>query len=472
MNYCRRSRNWMKLKFWRDIHHLTLTVGLLAKKEVAKTVADPTFLGPVVCDDDRKSLGLSQRNHTPDAPPIWTPSSPHSLRQDCNVSSEPGNDHSNTEVGSAAPDPLLDGLLSSAQNGEFHSTVIKLNHQEDSSSPQVNNVPHGGTLSTSPTAGRDVCRAVPAHRERLKAFSTAGPAGVISSWTSPNAFSPPVHPPSVSSTLQRSSPSVLPPDTQPSRTMQLDSLPLSIPAHLEDCGRPTGTAVLGSRHKGIDSEAGTSSSRTALGSLPSRLRTSAAQGTSMRARRRRRDPVPQSSNATSARSDLAPEASLSSSDDFPIATSRSSGLPLSQVSNFPDVSLARKDAKTQAVKRIPKSMPQPPPSRLVPELLDKSFIRSDKASLDEDDPPCASGKARKCRSPKDYRISSRPRDTSSPDCFRVLSGNSVSGFGSAALEWQDHDFEDLVFFIPPDCPMSTPVASRKRASRKVACRES
>src|SRR6266566_9577291 len=40
-------------------------------------------------------------------------------------------------------------------------------------------------------------------------------------------------------------------------------LPLSIPAHwhLEDCGRPT--AVLGSRHKGIDSEAGTSPSRAA-----------------------------------------------------------------------------------------------------------------------------------------------------------------------------------------------------------------
>ena len=30
-HYCRRSRNWMNLTFWRDIHHLTVTVGLLAQ---------------------------------------------------------------------------------------------------------------------------------------------------------------------------------------------------------------------------------------------------------------------------------------------------------------------------------------------------------------------------------------------------------------------------------------------------------
>jgi hypothetical protein len=245
----------------------------------------------------------------------------------------------------------------------------------------------------------------------------------MSSWSSPNTLSPPVHPPSVSSTLdcqdvQSSSPSVLLLDAQPSRTTQLNSLPLSIPAHLEDRGKPT--AVLGSRHKGIESEAGTSS-RTALGSLPSRLRTSADQGTSMRARRRR-DPVPQSSNIISARSDLAPEAFHSSSDDFFITTSRSSRVPLSQISNLPDVPLALKDAKTQIVKRITKSMPRPLPSCLVPELLDQAFIRSDEASLDEDDSPCASGKARKGRRPNDHRVSSRPRDTSSPDCF--LPGDS------------------------------------------------
>jgi hypothetical protein len=249
----------------------------------------------------------------------------------------------------------------------------------------------------------------------------------MSSWTSPNTFLPLVHPPSDSSALdrqdiQRSSRSVLPLDAQPSRTTQLDSLPLSIPAHLEDCTRPT--AVLRSRHKGIDSEAGSSSKRTALGSLSSRLRTSADQGILMRARRRRRGHVPQLSNVTSARPDLAPEAFHSSSDVFLVTTSCSSGLPLSQISNLPDVSLVRKDAKTQAVKRIPKSMPRPPPSRLVPELLDQAFIQSNETSLDEDDPPWASGKARKGRRPNDYRISSWSRDISSPDCFRVLSGDS------------------------------------------------
>jgi hypothetical protein len=258
----------------------------------------------------------------------------------------------------------------------------------------------------SPTAGQGVCRAVPAHHGRLNPFSAAGPAGVMSSQTSALDCQD----------AQRSLPSVSLLDAQPSRTTQPDSLPLSIPAHLEDCGRST--AVLGSRHKGIDSEAGTSSSRTALRSLPSRLGTSADQGTSMRARRRQRDPVPRSS----ARFDKAPEAFLSSSYDFPITPSRSSGLPLSQIFNLPDVSLACKDAKTQAVKRIPKSMPRPPPSHLVPELLNQAFIESDEASLDEDDSPCASGKAPKGSRPNDYRISSHPRDTSSPDCF--LSGDS------------------------------------------------
>ncbi|KAI0279645.1 hypothetical protein BGY98DRAFT_967794 [Russula aff. rugulosa BPL654] len=314
---------------------------------------------------------------------------------------------------------------------------------------------------------------MPSHHVRLEQFSTSGTTGVISSWTSPNPFSesPPV-PPNISSALdchdaQRSGPSVLLLDAQPSRTTQPGSLPLSIPARLEDCDRPT--TALGSRQKGIDSnsEAGTSSSRTAaLESLASRFCTSADQGTSMRARRRRRDTVTKSSNITGARSDLSPEAILSSSDDFPISTFRSSGLPPSHTSNLTDVSLVRKDAKKQAVKRIPKSIPGPPRSRLVSESLDEALIQleSDEESLDEDNPPCASGKAQKGRRTNDYRISSRLRDTSSPDCF--LRGDSVSSFGSAALEWQDHDLEDIVFFIPPDCPTSTPVASRKRASSK------
>jgi hypothetical protein len=257
--------------------------------------------------------------------------------------------------------------------------LLVVNHQEASSFPR------GRTLSTSPTASQDVCRAMPAHHERLNPFSTAGPA--------------------------------------------------------------------------------------------------ADQGTSMQARRRRRDLVPQSSNGnvTSARSDLVLKAFLSSSDDSPITMSRSSRLPLSQISNRADVSLARKDAKTQAVKRIPKLIPRPPP-RLVPELQDHAFFLSDEAFLDKDDPPCASGKARKGGRPNDYRISSRPRDTPSPDCslpgdsgkhvrFRMIAAFTdltlvVPSIGCAAVEGQDHDFENCAFFIPLDCPTSTPVASKKRASRK------
>jgi hypothetical protein len=300
--------------------------------EVAKTVADPTFPGPMVSNDDRRSWDLSQRNHTPDAPPIWTPSS----------------------------------------SSERHVDIpFTLEREEASQESQ------------------DICRAVPAHHERLNPFSTD------------------------CQDVRRSSPSVLLLDAQPSRTTQLDSFPLLIPS-----------AVLGSRHKGIDSEAGTSSSRTAPGSLPSRLRTSADQGTSMRARRRQRNAGPQSSNATSPQSDLAPEAFLSSSDDFLITTSRNSGLPLSQISNLPDVSLARKGAKTQAVKRIPKLMPRSPSSRLVPESLDQAFNRSGEASLDEDDPLRASGKERKGHRHNDYRIYSRPCDTSSPDSDSFLPEDS------------------------------------------------
>ena len=253
----------------------------------------------------------------------------------------------------------------------------------------------------------------------------------MSSWTSPNTFSPPRHPPGLSSALDRhdvqrssGSSSVLPLDRRPSRTTLLDSLPLSIPAHLdsEDRGRPM--AVLGSRHKGINI-AGTSSSRTALISLPSRSRTSADQRNSMRPRHRG-DPVPGSTNVPSARSDreLAPEAIFSSSDDLPIraTTSRGSGPPLSQIniSRIPDVSLARKGVKTQAVKRnISKSIPRPPPSRLEPDLPGQACIRSDQADLDEGVSPGASGKVRrgKGRHRNDYRISSRSRDTPSPDCL-------------------------------------------------------
>ena len=317
------------------------------------------------------------------------------------ASSEARNDCSATETGSAAPDPPL------AKNGEFHSTgnhskriwnppCLRLSPVKASSSDEVF---YGRTQSLSCRA-QDDYRAVPTHHE---SSNPAGPAGVTSSWISSNPSSPVVHVhplPGASSTP----PSILPVDAQSKgRTMQLDSLPLSIPAHLEACGKPT--AVLGSRHKGIDSVAGTLSSRTALGS-----RTSADQRTSMRAPRRLRDPPPRSSNVISTRSDT---------------TSLSSGLPLPQISNLPDVSLTRKDAKTQTVKRVPKWTQRPLPSRLVPELLDQASIQSDGTSLVEDDPPGASGKARKGHRHIDYRVSSRPRNTSNPDC--CLPGDSQAG---------------------------------------------
>jgi hypothetical protein len=71
----------------------------------------------------------------------------------------------------------------------------------------------------------------------------------------------------------------------------------------------------------------------------------------MRARRCQRDHVPRSSNVTGARSDVAPEAFLSSSDDFPITTSRSRGLPLTKISNLSDVQ-GRKDSGCSAYPQI------------------------------------------------------------------------------------------------------------------------
>src|SRR5260370_3434369 len=69
--------------------------------------------------------------------------------------------------------------------------------------------------------------------------------------------------------------------------------------------------------------------------------------------------------------------------------------PLSQLSNLPGVSSARKDAKMQAVKHMIKSTPQPPSSPLVPELLDQAFIPLDETPFVTDDPPIASVKKAK-----------------------------------------------------------------------------
>jgi hypothetical protein len=144
--------------------------------EVAKTIADLPFPGLAVSEDDPETWLL---NNTPDAPPIWTVT--RSSRQDCSSvtnsstslasrdhvperplhlrpppriadrafpvfpritlpplslppvgihkmlerhipSSVPRNDYGDTEIGSAAPDPLLVSLLSSTQSGKFHST--------------------------------------------------------------------------------------------------------------------------------------------------------------------------------------------------------------------------------------------------------------------------------------------------------------------------------------------------------------
>ena len=220
--------------------------------------------------------------------------------------------------------------------------------------------------------------------------------------------------------------------------------------------------MLDSRHKGIDSEAGNSSSRTALGSLQSRLRISADQSTSMRTRRRRRD---------HARSGLTPEA------DFPITTSRSSGVPLSQISNLPDVSLARKDAKTQAVKYNHKSMPRPSLRRLVPELLGQALIQLGEVSLGGDilrvllerhgkaAAPMTTTFPRVCGIHRALIVFSLETLVSAYDSgilpFSLTSIMAVSSSGDASLK-----VNGFVFSIPPDCPTSTPVASRKRAFRK------
>src|SRR6267154_950104 len=39
--HCHRSRNWMKLEFWRDIHRLTVTVSLLSRKLPRRSLIAP-----------------------------------------------------------------------------------------------------------------------------------------------------------------------------------------------------------------------------------------------------------------------------------------------------------------------------------------------------------------------------------------------------------------------------------------------
>jgi hypothetical protein len=306
--------------------------------EVAKTVADLTFPGLVLSDDDRKS---SHRNDSPDAVPIWTLSS----------------------------------------------------HQ----------------MPTLPTSERQVDISLTLEHEEVTHSSQQD----CNSSSRDHLFEPP------SSRIIDLLP-IFPRINSPRSSLSPSGFHRILEHRLASSkpGNDHASVRVGnvSKPKSIDAERATSSSRIALGSLPSRSRTSDEQGTSMKARRRRRDAVPQSSNLTGPRSD--------SADDFPIATSRRSGLPLSESSNLSDASLTRKDTKTQAVKHVPKSMPLSPPSYLISGFLDQTLVQLDEASPDEDDPPGASssGKAQKGRRSNNYPISLRSRDISGPDCF--LSGDS------------------------------------------------
>ena len=192
---------------------------------VAKTVADLTFPGPVVSDDCRKSWSLSQRNHTSDAPPIWILSSPRF--------------------------PVL--------------PTGKRERQVDIPvTPRRKEVKHSSLASPDhvPEPPRIVVPAFP--RITLPRFSLS-PSGIDKVLGRRLAMSEPGN--NLGNTeVGSAAPDPLL-DAQRSQTTRLDSLS-------EDCGSPT--AVLRSRLKGIniDSEAGTSPSRTTLGSLPSRLHTS------------------------------------------------------------------------------------------------------------------------------------------------------------------------------------------------------
>jgi hypothetical protein len=74
-HYCRRSRNWMTLKFWRDIHHLSVTVSLLAQKSPGQSLIPPfqdSWYPTTIA-----SLGVCPNETTPPMHrQLWTPSSP------------------------------------------------------------------------------------------------------------------------------------------------------------------------------------------------------------------------------------------------------------------------------------------------------------------------------------------------------------------------------------------------------------
>jgi hypothetical protein len=97
------------------------------------------------------------------------------------------------------------------------------------------------------------------HHERLNSFSPAGLFGLTTSSTSPNTISPPDHPSTIPSPLGPGRPKVpgfCLATRRPGNSDNAARFPFFVDSHLEDCDRPT--AVLGFRHRGIDSGAGTS----------------------------------------------------------------------------------------------------------------------------------------------------------------------------------------------------------------------
>jgi hypothetical protein len=70
---CRRSRNWMNLKFWREIHHLTVTACFLAQKSPRQSLIPPfrdawyptTIAGFGVCPNEAAPPMHRQSGHYP-----------------------------------------------------------------------------------------------------------------------------------------------------------------------------------------------------------------------------------------------------------------------------------------------------------------------------------------------------------------------------------------------------------------------
>jgi hypothetical protein len=253
---------------------------------------------------------------------------------------------------------------------------------------------------------------------------------------------------------------------------------------------------MGAPHDGTQFMSPAASILNALGSPPSKICVQTCRGA----------PGSQSSNVVTIQSGSAPEVFRLPSNCFTVRSSTSVPVlgrrdaPLAdwdqshslnivqhlptQPFGIPRASLVREDAGMQAVKRTTKSMPQLSPPRLLQGLLDPVTIDSDGTALTNNVSPCASGKLRKGSRPNHYRGFLRPRDI--PRLDYDLPGDfgesvrskavaafidrrpilAVPGCGRVASERQAIDLGDFAFVIPLDCATSTPVAARKRTSRK------